>query len=376
MAWRKVLSICLTVLLMTTNEIEDAFGEEGTASSRSALLSFTYQPYDWSDKAFDDTYSFIAENSDMIFHYFDDGVPWVEALSGSKYHANVESELNKRIKHVGSNQKVAVGVNFLGKDRRALASYWGKEDGLERPEEWAARGISDPDVIAAYTKYCRSMIKHFDPDYFIYGMEVDSFELDVESKDFRDLETFISSLHKTLRKEFPELPLVLTFTLLPEEDMHKRKIMVQRLLSYTDIYAVSIYPYLFDGIGGDSEKIPENLLSRVRSYIGKKPFAVAETGFNAKTWRVLSKFIWVPGSEESQANYVKFLLSESNKLNAQFVNWWVPRDLDALWQKMKDAGADPMMSQWNSNGLVDSDGNPRHGLSIWKNWLNKPLRNR
>ncbi|MES9850741.1 MAG: hypothetical protein ABW170_02780 [Candidatus Thiodiazotropha sp. L084R] len=142
----------------------------------------------------------------------------------------------------------------------------------------------------------------------------------------------------------------------------------------TDIYAVSIYPYLLDGIAGNSEKIPRNLFSRVRSYIGDKPFGVAETGFNAKTWRVLSRFIWIPGNEESQAGYIKFLMDESNKLNAKFVNWWVPRDLDMLWERMKDAGADPVMSQWNSNGLVNSQGTPHQGLEFWKTWLKKPLK--
>ena len=73
---------------------------------------------------------------------------------------------------------------------------------------------------------------------------------------------------------------------------------------------------------------------------------------------------------------LEFLLKESNKLNATFVNWWVPRDLDALWEIMKENGADPALSSWNSCGLVDAQGKPRQGLKIWKSWLNKPLKNR
>lgn len=201
-----------------------------SSNTRSFYLGLTYQPYDWSEQAFEETYSFIANNSDMIFHYFDDGVPWEEASSDSKYHNNVESQLNERMKHIRKNQKITVGVNFLGKDRRTVAFYWGKEDSLPRSGKWANYGINHPDVISAYISYCRSMIKRFNPDYFIYGMEVDSVELDITSKEFQALETVITRTYIELREEFPNLPLVLTFMLAPEEDMHKRKIMVQRLL--------------------------------------------------------------------------------------------------------------------------------------------------
>ena len=341
--------------------------------SRSFYLGFTYQPHDWSQTAFDETYDFIGRNSDLIFHYLDDGVPWPEAHAGTPFHRQVESNLDNRLKRLGADQKIAVGVNFLGRDRRSLADYWGEHDGLPRSGVWAGLAIGDDDVIAAYTAYCRSLIRRFKPDYFIYGMEVDSVNLDVSGPAFQNLEKMIAGTYTSLRKEFPGLALVLTFFLGPDEDLHQRMSMVQRLLAYTDIYAVSTYPYLFDGIGGNSENIPADLFSRVRRFIGDKPFAVAETGFNAKPWRVPSRLIWIPGSEESQAAYIEFLLAESNKLNAEFVNWWVPRDLDAIWQIMKASGADPMLSQWNSNGITDADGKARPGLTVWRRWLNKKM---
>ncbi|MCG7893313.1 MAG: hypothetical protein JAZ12_02555 [Candidatus Thiodiazotropha taylori] len=372
----KHYSLFFSLVTILCSGMSQLANSDELTDTRSFYLSFTYQPYDWSETAFEDTVSFIDTHSDMVFHYFDDGVPWEEASKDSKYHENMESLLGKRVESITDNQKIAVGVNFLGKDRSTLAAYWGAEDSLPRPGKWNNLNINHPDVINAYISYCRSMITRFKPDYFIYGMEVDSVELDIQSAEFRALESMVSIVYETLREEFPELPLVLTFTLAPEEDMDKHKLMVQKLLPYSDIYAVSFYPYLFDEIGGDADKIPPNLISRVRTYIGNKPFAIAETGFNAKTWHLLSRFIWIPGSEDSQAKFVDFLLSEANRLNAVFVNWWVPRDLDRLWEKMQEAGADPILSQWNSNGLVDSEGTPRKGLKVWKSWQDKPIRNR
>ncbi len=362
-----VLSLVF-IIIFGMNQISLA---QDVVESRPFLLGFTYQPHDWSAQAFEETYAFIQKNSDMVFYYFDDGVPWPESFAHSHFHENVEMVLNDRVAHIGENQKVAVGVNFLAKDRRSLAGYWGEVDSLPRSGEWASRGIAHPDVIAAYVSYCRELITHFNPKYFVYGMEIDAVDWDVDNQDFLALEKMVSTVYTQLRREFVDLPLLLTFVLAPEEDMQKRKKVVQRFLPYTDIYAVSFYPYLFDGIGGNADKIPADLLSRVRSYIGDKPFAVAETGFNAKTWRLLTRLIWIPGTEQSQATYVDFLLREAHKLDARFVNWWVPRDLDGLWEKMEDAGADPMFSQWNSNGLVDAEGEPRKGLSVWRTWHNK-----
>lgn len=367
----QLIHLFLIALLLGAYQIASA---KELANTRSFHLGFTYQPYDWSDSAFEKTYSFIANNSDIISHYFDDGVPWEEALIAKQYHNNVVNQINTRVKHIGNNQKVLVGVNFLGKDRRSLAAYWEREDSLPRQGKWAKHRINHAEVINAYLSYCRYMIERFNPDYFVYGMEVDSVDYDVTSTEYLELESMISTVYKELRKEFSNLPLLLTFTLVPHEDMAKRIAIVKRLLQYTDIYAVSTYPYLFDGIGGNSDKIPSNFFSRVRDYIGDKPFAIAETGFNAKTWRVLTRLIWIPGDETSQSKYVNFLLSESNKLDVRFVNWWVPRDLDALWNKMEESGADPILSQWNSNGLVDAQGNQRKGLQEWRSWLKKSVR--
>lgn len=359
-------------MIMTFCMINNLMAEE--QDSRSFLMSMTYQPYDWSDEAFDETYRFIQKNADATFFYFDDGVPWSEALNGTPFHQNVNADIEEKLLQAQKSDQLFVGVNFLGKDRSSLASYWAKEDSMALPENWAEKTLGDPDVVKAYIQYCKRMIAAFKPTVFIYGMEVDSVRMDVGSKDFEVLQAFISAVYTELKKEFPDVKHVLTFVLLPEEDMRTKVDMVRALLPYTDIYAVSLYPYLFDGIAGDANKIPSRLLSQVRDYIRDKPFAIAETGFNAKRWSVLSKLIWIAGDETSQSRYVRFLLAEADQLDAVFVNWWVPRDLDALWLKMKASGADPMYSQWNSNGLMRANGEARPSYYVWQEWYQKKIR--
>ncbi len=356
----------LTLLLYAMS-----FAHANQENERPFYMSMTYQPYDWSDQAFADTHAFIRNNADATFFYFDDGVPWPEALQEKPFHDNVEADISAKAKQAKNNKKTFIGVNFLGKDRASLAAYWAEQDSMFLPENWAQKSLKDEEVAKAYIEYCKRMIAAFDPDIFVYGMEIDSINTDVRSEEFLNLKAFLSKVYSQLKKEFPNLPLVLTFVLLPEQDMKQKRQMIKELLPFTDIYAVSVYPYLFDGIAGDANKIPKNLFSQMRDYIGDKPFAIAETGFNAKTWRVLSKLIWISGTEKSQAQYMRTLLQEAEKLDAVFVNWWVPRDLDALWEKMKASGADPMLSQWNSNGLLTADGQERLSFEVWKNWHEK-----
>lgn len=364
----------LTCLFITIYFISmNVYAQE--SKNRNFFMSFTYQPYDWSEEAFSYTSQFIQSNADAIFLYFDDGVPWVEALNDAPFHKNVHATIKERTELAKYNDRVFVGVNFLGKDRSSLASYWAYEDGLPLPENWSQKNINDPDVIEAYIKYCKRIIESLQPDIFIYGMEVDSVIMDTKDKRFLEFKVFIRSVYAELKQEFPDLNLALTFVLLPEKDMQRKKIMIRELMPYTDIYAVSLYPYLYDGIAGVADKIPDNLFSQVSNYIEDKPFAIAETGFNAKKWSVLTKLIWIPGNENSQAEYVRFMLNEAEKLDAVFVNWWVPRDLDQLWNRMKDSGADLMLSQWNSNGLVRANGEKRPSYSVWKEWHQRQIEN-
>lgn len=102
-------------------------------------MSFTYQPYDWSEDAFLKTHQFIQNNADATFFYFDDGVPWTEALNGTPFHEKVNSDISAKSEQAKKNDKIFVGVNFLVKDRASLASYWATEDSMLPPEGWSQK---------------------------------------------------------------------------------------------------------------------------------------------------------------------------------------------------------------------------------------------
>lgn len=348
-------------------------------SSRSFQMGFTYQPYDWSPEAFKETVRIIRDHGDLITYYFDDGVPWPEAFAGEPYHPNVEEEIQRRLDLKPQGHKVLLGLSPLWIDRRSLASYWGGEDGLDLggrpalPEQWAHRTFADPEVATAYLNYCRDMIQRFAPDYFMYAAEVNSEFTDPHNPEFRAFLGFAKTIYTTLKQEYPSLPILLEFVLAEGKyDLAERTAVTEALLPYTDLIGISTYPYVIEAgeVRGDAEKMPADWFSRLQELAPGKRLAVVETGFNAEPVSYGGRT--VPGNVRSQDQYVRFLLSEAQRLKFTFVSWWVPRDYDRLWKLMASSGVDEAFSSWRDTGLLDGDGKERPALKTWDAWLRLP----
>ena len=352
---------------------------------RSFSMGFTYQPYDWSEEAFETTFNLIGKHGDLIAHYFDNGVPWAEAFQGLPYHPHLEEDIQRRINHQRSGQQVLVAVNMLANDRLSLAGYLAETDGMERPGIWRDKDFDDAEVIQAYLNWCRDLIQRLNPDYLLYGFEIDSAIIDPESKRFQKLLVMVREVYTTLKQENPSLKVVLGFNLGDTDYMEKRKAAIAKLLPYTDIYAVSTYPFKYDGIGGDSTNIPVDWFDKVREIAPDKPFAISETAFIAKDFTHPTLGVWIPFQKERllipgrakwQAGYFRFLLESVQKLDTAFINVWAIRDLDLLFEKIAPDGnyTDPMWKLINHSGLYDAEGKPRESLAIWDAWNKLPKR--
>ena len=77
-----------------------------TNGSRSFYLGFTYQPYDWSEEAFKETFRLSAEYGDITAITFDGAVPWDEALENKPYHKHQEGNIQRKINGIESHQKI------------------------------------------------------------------------------------------------------------------------------------------------------------------------------------------------------------------------------------------------------------------------------
>lgn len=121
-------------------------------SYRSFHMGFAYQPYDWSEEAFQETFRLIDQHGDMIGIFFDGYVPWKEASEGKSYHPIHEREIEKRLKGIRPHQKVLLATSILANDRVSLAGNIGEHE-TPRMGIWKEKEFNDPQVIHAYLNY-------------------------------------------------------------------------------------------------------------------------------------------------------------------------------------------------------------------------------
>jgi hypothetical protein len=360
------------VALVAAGACDDGAGpSEG--KYRAFYMAFTPFPYDFTLAAQDYTYDEIHKRLDMICHHFDAGIPWQEALEGKPYHANVENDLYDRQRRLRPGDEVYLALAPLAHDRKSMAKYWGAASNMELPPAWANKTFDDPDVIKAYSNFLLDLIDRFEPAYVCFGVEVNG-GLAENDPQLAAFETFLKEVRDNVRAEHANVPLFLSFIIGGSGAEGTRQMnLTRRFLKYSDYMAVSTYPFV-EAAGGpsgdaDPDNLPRNWFTRMRDLAPGKPFAVAETGYIAEDL-VLPKYgLNIKGTEAWQEAYLRFLLQECNKLDAEFVVYFLIRDYDRGWEKMKQQGLDEFYKMWRDCGLIDGDGQVRPSLAVWDAWF-------
>lgn len=340
--------------------------------TRSFYMGFTPAEYDATSQALEGTYAFINKNADLIAHHFAEGVPWPEAYDQKPYHPSVERNLLYRARKRSSRQKVFLYLSPMTVQAEGLGGYWGAKSNMPRPGAWQRKDFDDPEVITAYTNFCSDMIRRLKPDFMAYGIEVNGLVKGAPSK-WPKFVKLARVVYAALKAEHRSLPIFVSLQLdyFWADEATQRK-AVAEILPYTDYIAVSTYPYV--DRYPDPRQIPAGYFAAPAALAPKKPFAVAETGFTAKPVNAFGARI--RGREDWQDAYLQRLLAESQRLHAQFVVWFVPRDYDALFERLKalhvPGNTLDLLSVWKSSGLVDAQGTPRKALETWTDWLKRP----
>lgn len=339
--------------------------------SRPFFLGMTPFPYNYTVEAIDETYWFVGEHADMIVDHFDEGVPWREAYNNSPYSKSIEDNLDDRARRLPGDHKVYLAVTPISSNRDGIAGYRAEGGNMEMPDGWKDKDFDDPMVIQAYTNYCRYMINRLKPDYMAYGIEANMLATKNPAA-FQKYLRMSEQVYGALKSEYPALPIFVT---IQADDYYKnegsQREAVGQLLRYSDYVAVSAYPFT---TYPDPQELPKDFFSAIRDLAPEKPFAVAETGFTAEDLVMKKAGFTIKGSPEWQAEYVKSLLNESDRLGAKFIVWFVSGDYDALWGKMESQGADELLMLWKDNGLVDGNRKPRPSLAFWDAWLKLPKK--
>ncbi|HEY6565084.1 MAG TPA: hypothetical protein VIY86_11340, partial [Pirellulaceae bacterium] len=324
-----------------------------------------------------ETYRTLRAHGDLVLFHLDNGVPWPEALDNKPFHPNMQAELDVMRQQARHFRKVYVSATPQSHDRATLAKHWSVDQHQELPKAWRNKKFDDPQVIAAYINYCRSLIEFFDPDYFAYGIEVNG-TLTPRHANYKAFLTFVKQVHGTLKRDYPALPIFVTFQTGSFEASWEEQWELNRILvRYSDMVGMSTYPFWVPNHikprRADVAYLPRDWFSRMADLAPDKPFAVTETGYIAEDFRQYG--VSIQGRPEWQARYVDFLLQGCQEAKAEFVVWFVPRDYDQGMATLRRMGVSIEGAEiWRDTGLLDGSGRRRSGLDVWDAWRQLPHR--
>lgn len=334
--------------------------------SRSFALGFTDFPHEVSIEALLAAYDVIERDGDMVTMHFDDGIPWPEALAGDEYDAEYMAEVNGKAGVIPDGHVVFLAITPIAFDRDALASYRSTAVNQPLPAPWDGYSFDHPNVIDAFINHAERMIAIYSPDYFAYAIEAN-----ILYNNRPDLwPAFLSlaeQVYAAIKQSHPELPVFITLQAeWFNRDREAQSAAIRQLLPFTDMIAVSSYPFI-DDAGVD--QLPIDYFSALADLAPEKPFAIAETSWPAED--VTEPYpVLLPGSPSAQQDYVERLFADAETLDAEFINWFFTRDFDKQWEDVLSTHpAATTLRLWRDTGLYDGDGNPRPALGTWREAL-------
>jgi hypothetical protein len=346
--------------------------KESNGPSRSFYMGFTPFPYEVSLEATDYVYNKIATHADIIDHHFDNGVPWVEAFENKPFSNNIVNDWNFRKEKTPANQKVYVSVSALRTSRDSMALYRGEADDMPLPKPWNTYRFNDEHVKVAYVNYCKRLIEFFNPQFFNMSVEANLLYY-LKSSLWSDYMDFHKHVFTELKASYPSLTIFSSVTgahIMPGffagNDFVQQRLAVLQVLEYSDLYAISFYPYLSGYLGN---AFPDNTFDELFN-ISEKPLAIAETGYPAQNFSIKiddKTEVLVNTDAAKQNKYFTDLFKAAQKRKALFVINFVLRDYDPLWKSI--GGKNDLSIAWRDTGLYDENAAERPSMVTWNQFL-------
>ena len=328
-------------------------------------------PHAFTPEAVEFALEAIRRDADLVMMHFDDGIPWEEAAAGAPYPAGYAADLERRARAQPPGHVRYLAVTPLNFQRDGLAPRRGSSGSEPLRPPWTGRRFDDSETVESYAAHCERMIALFDPDHFVYGIEVNV--LAAKRPDlWPALVRLLSAVHGRLKARHPALAVSLSFQVDFLRALADRQAAdIRDVLPFTDFVGASTYAY--EG-QSDPRGLPSDFFDGLATLGVGKRFFVAETGWPAEP--VAGPYpSFVPASEETQRLYVEWLLEQAERHRAVLVNWILSRDYDELWEShLKDSPDAPLLRLWKDIGLYRGDGTARPSRDVWTSWRARPRR--
>lgn len=307
---------------------------------------------------------YAQAHGDIVSVTFIGGIPWPEALAGKPFSKDVQTSLSGR----PSGSKLFLSISPLNKDKRGLAPYWGETDNLPLPRPWNAEPLNSPRVKRAYLNFVLRAVKAMRPDYLAIGVESNVL-LSRDRVKWRQLKELHRDTYIALKRVHRSLPVFFTTDVLhyrgltPEAKGTHQEKEVADLMRYSDLFAMSFYPYL-------SPQVPRPLPSRFLDFAKRfrKGIAISESGMISRSVDLSTYGMTLYGSENDQKEFTEFLLKTAARDEYEFVINFATTDSERLVARLRPPLAD-RAKLWAYIGMQASDRRPKPASTVWDGFL-------
>lgn len=333
---------------------------------RAAALGLTPHPHDGTIEGLLAAFEYIKRDANLAAMHFDGGVSWPELLAGPTWSDAYDAEARGKAGVIPAGHLVYLAVTPISFERDGLAAYYGTAFGQPLPAPWDAYDFNHPDVIEAYGRFVEQMVDLYQPDYLAYAIEPNLLATNAPNQWPAFLE-LAAAAYARIKATHPDLPVFVTLQVeVYNDDPAAQALLIEQLLPYTDLIALSSYPFMREL---QVDTLPDNYFTALADLAPDKGFAIAETGWPAEP--IVAPYpVTIPADEAAQRAYVERLLGDASQLDAEFVVWFFPRDFDAHWDaELAQHPAAPTLRLWRDNGLYAGDGQPRPALDAWRSAL-------
>jgi hypothetical protein len=366
-----VFQLLLGLVFVNCNK-EDGLTQ--SLDSRPFYMGVTPWPADLTVEEVNKTYAFINDHCDIVSHHFNEGIPYEEFYKDLPLPREFLENIAFRKAKTRSSQNVFLSVAALNISRKDKDHYYKNSTTSQNIKEgWGKLNMDNEKIVASYVKYINYLIKEFNPIYVNYGVESNFNEWD--QKGFGEYKIFLSRVYNALKQTHAKLPLFVSFMV---NESNTGLENARQLLPYTDIIALSSYPYTMniESTSSDPKRIPENFFEQYIRLDTSKSFGFAETGYIAQNLKINEFKIEKNGKSEWQKAYLEKVLSLSTRYDAKFFIWFTAKDYDKLVEtsikgQLVDKESISLLTLWQDTGLIDENDVKRPSYDLWIEWMDK-----
>lgn len=331
---------------------------------------------------YDNAWSRATTQGDVLTIWLDRGLPWVELLDGDgTIPASLATELTLwRERADQAGLIVMLVVDGLNDDR---TGFRGDIYGRDVPQI-AGATFAEGTVAQAYADFCITLLDSIEPTFFVPIVEHNRYGFENRG-DYEALQQWYSDLFEeaTLGRAvniFPIWDFIQLRNFVESGDELARQVR-RRFDEEQGVFAVSLYPArdgvrLADLDAADFQLIDQD--SDTVAPVTSKNAAFIGVGFPAEGFTVDG--VAYPSSENSQFNFLAFLLGLESELTLELVVWRVAVDPDA-WLAApcgdtpeERCDVDGINERWvplRSNGLYDRNNGARPAGELWEDYASR-----